>query len=213
MSRTYDTKEYQDANKIFLFKNRGLPKIDFGQLMIDGNSREEIDTIMHASRHQEVQAFMEEKGQPDNRVQLAPGTNRFGLPKMKIHFTRTEKASDNAEAWLKIMEKIVIDMGYTTHSTDPTLRREVQSPGGHHATGTCRMSETPETGVTTGDMRVHGTDNLYVCSNASFPSGAAVNPTLTLAAMAMRLVDHLIKRKGGSASAKLSAQHVTAEGV
>ena len=54
------------------------------------------------------------------------------------------------------------------------------------------MAETPEEGVTDKHMKVFGTDNLYVCSNAAFPSCAAVNPTLTLTAMSMRLGDHLI---------------------
>jgi choline dehydrogenase-like flavoprotein len=40
-------------------------------------------------------------------------------------------------------------------------------------------------------MKVFGTDNLYVCSNAAFPTCAAVNPTLTLTAMTLRLGDHL----------------------
>ena len=54
------------------------------------------------------------------------------------------------------------------------------------------MAATPEEGVTDSDMQVFGTDNLYVCSNAVFPTCAAVNPTLTLTAMSMRLGDHLI---------------------
>ena len=34
-------------------------------------------------------------------------------------------------------------------------------------------------------------ENLYVLSNAVFPSVGAVNPTLTLVALAFRLADHL----------------------
>ena len=53
------------------------------------------------------------------------------------------------------------------------------------------MGATPEEGVVDGDLRVHDVDNLYVCSTAVFPSVGAVNPTLTLVAMALRLADHL----------------------
>jgi choline dehydrogenase-like flavoprotein len=53
------------------------------------------------------------------------------------------------------------------------------------------MGKGPEDGVVDENLRVHGTDNLYVCSNAVFPTGSAVNPTLTLTAMSMRLGDHL----------------------
>ena len=64
-------------------------------------------------------------------------------------------------------------------------------PGGHHSTGTCRMAETTDEGVVDKNLRVFGTENLYVCSNAAFPTCAAVNPTLTLVAMSMRLADYL----------------------
>lgn len=201
MSRTYDTPEEQANNKIFMFKNRALPNFDFAQHMIDGLSREEIDKKWRASRDQELQAFMEEWGQRDNRIELARGRNRFGLPKMKAHFDRSERATKNGERWLKLMEKVVLDMGYRTKNSKPDapdageLTFEIQDPGGHHATGTCRMAKTPDKGVTDADMRVFGTDNLYVCSNAAFPTGAAVNPTLTLTAMAFRLGDHLINER------------------
>ena len=39
--------------------------------------------------------------------------------------------------------------------------------------------------------RVHGARNLYVASSAVFPTGAARQPTLTLAALALRLGAHL----------------------
>lgn len=188
MSRTYDTpKEQVESNKIFLFKNRALPNIDLAGLMIAGKSRAQIDEELAGSRQQELQAFMEEKSRPENRLILAPGKNRFGLPKMKIDFTRPERTQKNGEAWLDKMEQIVLDMGYAIEN------KEILKPGGHHATGTCRMGTCPEDGVTDKDLKVFDTDNLYVCSNAVFPSGSAVNPTLTLTALAMRLAEHLTK--------------------
>ena len=53
------------------------------------------------------------------------------------------------------------------------------------------MSRSDADGVVDPNLQVHGTDNLYVCSNAVFPSIAAANPTLTLAALAVRLGDYL----------------------
>lgn len=198
MSRTYDTREYQPLNKIMLFKNRGLPNFDFAKEMIAGKTREQIDARWRAGRDQELQAFMEEWGDEGNRVMLSRGRNRFGLPKMTVHFDRSARAQANSAKWLEQMEKVVRDMGYRTKRSDPTapdagqLTYGIDPPGGHHATGTCRMAATPEHGVLDSDMRVFGTHNLYVCSNAAFPTGAAVNPTLTLTAMAFRLADHLI---------------------
>jgi choline dehydrogenase-like flavoprotein len=83
------------------------------------------------------------------------------------------------------MSKVITTMGYELN------HMSVDNPGGHHTTGTCRMGLTAETSVVDENLRVHGTDNLYICSNATFPSGSAVNPTLTLTALTMRLADHL----------------------
>lgn len=46
------------------------------------------------------------------------------------------------------------------------------------------MSHDPETGVVDRDLRVHGTHNVFVCGSSSFTTGAAANPTLTVAALA-----------------------------
>lgn len=65
---------------------------------------------------------------------------------------------------------------------------------GNHHMGTTRMASDPRRGVVDADCRVHGIDNLYVAGSSVFPSGGAVNPTLTLVALALRLSDHLANR-------------------
>ncbi len=77
-------------------------------------------------------------------------------------------------------------------SMDATLSGDASiSWRADHAASTLRMSSDPATGVVGPDLRVHGVDNLFVCSNGVFPSLGAVNPTLTLTALALRLGDHL----------------------
>jgi len=63
-----------------------------------------------------------------------------------------------------------------------------------HAACTCRMSEDPKKGVTDKNMKIHGVDNIFVCSNAAFTSTGAINPTLTLTALSLRLADHIIEK-------------------
>jgi choline dehydrogenase-like flavoprotein len=45
--------------------------------------------------------------------------------------------------------------------------------------------------VVDANCRVHGTDNLFVASSSVFPTGGYANPTLTIAALAIRLADYL----------------------
>ncbi len=133
----------------------------------------------------EIQAFLEEKGKYENRLEAKPGLDRFGLPQTTIHFSRTSEEIANSQDRLKLLEEIIEKMGLEV------IYSKVENPGGHHTTGTARMGTAPENSVTDQDMKVHGTNNLYVCSNAAFPTGSAVNPTLTLTALAFRLVEHL----------------------
>jgi choline dehydrogenase-like flavoprotein len=191
MSRSYDAPEYQAGGKIFIFKNRAVPRFDFAKEMKAGNDRATIEQKLRASRKMELQAFLEEKGRFENRITLRAGKNRFGLPHTTIDFNRTPEDIADAHARLDLMEKVILQMGYTV---TPNGKR-IDNPGGHHTTGTCRMAKKAKDGVTNEDLRVHGTDNLYICSNAVFPTGSAVNPTLTLAALAFRLGDHLLARK------------------
>ena len=72
----------------------------------------------------------------------------------------------------------------------------VAGPAGHPM-GTCRMSKDARDGVVDPELRVHGVDNLHLCGNAVYPSGAAVSPTVTLAALAHRLGARLASALGG----------------
>ena len=44
------------------------------------------------------------------------------------------------------------------------------------------------------DCRLHDVDNAYVVDSGFFVSSAAVNPTLTIIANALRVADHLADR-------------------
>ena len=72
--------------------------------------------------------------------------------------------------------------------------REKKTRRADHAMSTCRMSKSPVDGVVDSDLRVHDTENLYISSNAVFPSGSAVNPTLKLAALDFRKSEKIYVR-------------------
>jgi choline dehydrogenase-like flavoprotein len=56
------------------------------------------------------------------------------------------------------------------------------------------MGLSPATSVVDGDLRVHETPNLYVCGSEVFVTGGAMQPSLTIVALALRLADHLADR-------------------
>ncbi len=185
MSRTYDSPEQQKKGKLFLFKDRTRPKIDIAQLMIDGMSKIDINKKIRGACEFKLQAFMEEVGQYESRLSIGEGKDRFGLPLTKIDYHKTDDDDKRADTHIAFMKTIIEEMGLEVVKTFK------QTPRGDHTTGTCRMSATAATGVTDADLKVHNIANLYICSNGVFSSNSAVNPTLTLTALAHRLAEHL----------------------
>lgn len=61
-----------------------------------------------------------------------------------------------------------------------------------HACGTCRFGDDPATSVLDRWNRAHGVENLYVVDSSFFPSSAGTNPSLTIAANALRVARQLL---------------------
>lgn len=64
-----------------------------------------------------------------------------------------------------------------------------------HACGTCRMGVSSADSVLDGNNRAHEVDNLYVVDASFFPSSAGINPSLTVAANALRVAEHIKSKK------------------
>ena len=60
-----------------------------------------------------------------------------------------------------------------------------------HVCGTCRFGTDPTTSVLDPQNRAHEVDNLYVVDTSFFPSSAGLNPSLTVAANALRVAAHV----------------------
>ena len=60
-----------------------------------------------------------------------------------------------------------------------------------HQCGTIRFGTDPATSVLDPYCRAHEVDNLYVVDSSFFPSSAAMNPALTIAAQALRVAEHM----------------------
>jgi len=192
MSRTYDTEQYQQNGKMFLMKTASLPNVDIAKHMIAGKTRAQIDEVVTGPRQVQLSAFMEQMGQYSNRFSIGEGTTRSGLPRTKIDFTLPPDFQERANKNLDLMQDVIRQMGYTV---DKDKDRNIGDQDGHHTSSTCRMGKDPTEGVVDADLKVFGTSNLYVCSNAVHPTCAAVNPTLTLVAVTLKLTDHLLTSK------------------
>ena len=63
-----------------------------------------------------------------------------------------------------------------------------------HPCGTLRFGTDPATSVLDPDCKAHDLDNLYVAYVSSMPSSMGVNPSLTIAANALRVAEGIAAR-------------------
>ena len=60
-----------------------------------------------------------------------------------------------------------------------------------HPCGTCRAGDDPRSSVVDCDCKVHGMENLYIADSSIMPTSGGTNPSLTIAASALRIADKI----------------------
>ena len=63
-----------------------------------------------------------------------------------------------------------------------------------HQCGTARMGVDPESSVVNPFCRSHDHDNLFIVDASVLPTSGAANPSLTVAALALRSARHILER-------------------
>ncbi len=112
--------------------------------------------------------------------------------KIFLEYTYNNKTAFNKliQQWIQVLQSIsVFKSSGTLHIPQKMGLREVT-----HQCGTCRFGEDANTSVLDINCRTHDVDNLYVVDGSFFPSSAAVNPSLTIIANALRVGEHLLTR-------------------
>jgi len=117
----------------------------------------------------------------------AENVDEFGAPVAKITMPLSDWELSAQSEFAMVAEKLADAMGAANLSNDAP-------PGaglGYHPSGATVMGTSRDNGVCDRNLKVFGTDNVYVASSSVFPHMGAYNPTLTIAALTMRLAAHL----------------------
>jgi choline dehydrogenase-like flavoprotein len=138
----------------------------------------------------------EQSPNPDSRITLSNEKDALGMPRAKLNWQLTELDKRSMRTFYQVLGR---EMGRTgtgrVQIRDWLLAGDKEWPsfvsGGWHHMGTTRMSADPKRGVVDPNCRVHGLANLYIGGASVYPTAGAVNPTLTLVALSLRLADHL----------------------
>jgi choline dehydrogenase-like flavoprotein len=131
-----------------------------------------------ADRSVDWWVMSEDLPDPANRVELR------GDGKVVVHWT-----PNNRVAHRKLVEaarQMMRDAGYAFVFVQP-MGIDTNS----HQCGTARFGADPATSVLDPYCRTHDVENLYVVDSSFFPSSAAMNPALTIAAQALRVAERI----------------------
>ncbi|MDO8541367.1 MAG: GMC family oxidoreductase [Opitutaceae bacterium] len=138
----------------------------------------------------------EQAPNPESRIVLSAEKDELGMPRADLRWRFTPLDKRSIRVFYELLGREMGRAGLgRVQLMDWLVDGDDAWPdhlsGGWHHMGTTRMHEDPKQGVVDADCKVHGIANLFVAGAAVYPTGGAVNPTLTLVAVALRLSDHL----------------------
>jgi hypothetical protein len=109
-----------------------------------------------------------------------------GNDQFTIEWDISKDDSQSLEKFLKIFFDSHCDM-FESFTIFPNIRERLDTSG-HHSGG-CRMATRPKDGVVGADLRVFGTENLFVVDGSVLGFSGSANTGLTIAALALKCCD------------------------
>ena len=123
-------------------------------------------------------AISEDLPRDDNRISLTSDG------RIRLHYRPNNVSSH--ERLVVEMKRILRKLGFWV-----VVAHSHKEKNTTHQCGTLCFGTDPRTSVLDTFCRSHDVDNLFVVDASFFPSSAAVNPGLTIAAQALRVADHI----------------------
>ena len=142
-----------------------------------------------------LETFSEQTPDPQSRVLLSNKLDRLGLRQVKIDWRLDTLTGHTLRTFTEIVGMEFERLGLGTLKpaewlSDPAPRYP-NVLDSYHPAGTTRMAESASQGVVDTDCQVFGVHGLYVAGSSVFPTSGAANPTLSIAALALRLAHHI----------------------
>jgi gluconate 2-dehydrogenase alpha chain len=106
------------------------------------------------------------------------GVRAFYLPHMKAILRQVLRDADVPESELDARIFVTPLLG--------------DAPTSRHVMGTLRMGASPATSVVNAQGRFHDLQNLYACDGSVLPTSSGYNPTLTIIAVALKIVHGMV---------------------
>jgi choline dehydrogenase-like flavoprotein len=130
-------------------------------------------------------AMMEDLPYLDNRVLPSDRPSTDGRQRLRMQYRLHANEVDRRRTFLRQLKEVLAPYRKLT------LRTGDNNSTLGHVCGTCRFGTDPATSVLDSYNRAHEVNNLYVVDASFFPSSTGLNPSLTVAANALRVATHL----------------------
>jgi choline dehydrogenase-like flavoprotein len=160
--------------------------------------------LLHKSGKAEVTLLVraEQAPNPDSRIRLSGETDALGMRRATLDWRFSSLDRHSVAVLVETLGGELRRLGYGEVEAARWLSEESKQwqfdpivsshpIGGYHHIGTTRMSADPRQGVVRSDGRLHSVENLYVVGSSTFPTSSWANPTLTIAALALRTADRI----------------------
>ncbi|MFV2212027.1 GMC family oxidoreductase [Actinomadura sp. LOL_016] len=166
-------------------------------------------------RQLQLQIAIEQSADPANRVTIDPRRHRdpMGNPRPILTYDLDDHVRNGMVAAHHVAGEIFRRLGATDHTSYaprngvPPIGHLTHTFGGEtvdlafrgagHGAGTHIMGADRNTSVVDAYQRTHDHPNLYAVGCGSMPSIGTSNPTVTMAALALRSADHIDRHLAG----------------
>jgi choline dehydrogenase-like flavoprotein len=133
-----------------------------------------------ANRSVDWWVMSEDLPDPENRVTLSTGGS------IQVHWKPNNRIAH--EKLIRMAREMMRAAGYPL-----VFVQRMGIDTNSHQCGTACFGDDPAKAVLDPICKAYDLENLYVVDSSFFPSSAAMNPGLTIAAQALRVADHLLK--------------------
>jgi len=111
----------------------------------------------------------------------------IGIPLPEIYYSVTDYWHAGKEAGIKDFHRFAELLNAEILSIDTKFQDR------QHIMGTTIMGDDPHNSVVDRDCRTHDHPNMWIAGTSVMPSASCMNPTLTGAALSLRLAEHMLQ--------------------
>ncbi|MEB3983930.1 GMC family oxidoreductase [Mycobacterium sp. 663a-19] len=130
-------------------------------------------------------AMLEDLPYLDNRVLPSDSPSPDGRQRLRLQYRLHPGEIERRAVFMRMFKETFKPFRRIT------LRGATSNEALAHVCGTCRFGDDPKTSTLDPNNRAHEVENLYVVDGSFFPTSTGLNPSLTIAANALRVAAHM----------------------